>query len=214
MLTILNTFSSHPAAVKLTDQHHIIKKSFKIEPKFDEIENEIQYAYERNYIRSLGGSTQEETAIAFREPYDGKWWSGLQTITDEDAIDDLGGRPRGVRKSQLIGLSCVREQATADSVAAYRLLLRKRMRVLGTVAVRLLGDDIELGDICKITDFQGIGPEGWQEQRVQVRRHIFGMDQRLIQLTFRDIDDLLLPAGFVLLGGASITVNGEPVWIE
>jgi hypothetical protein len=191
-LTILNTFSAHPSAPVVDDQHNIIKGSFRIEPKFDEIENEIQYVYERNYIQTLGGATQTEEAIAHREPFDGKWWSGLQKIRDDTSVTNMGGDPRGLRKSQLLQLHCIRLQAIADDIAQRRLDLRKNRRAAALMAVRLEGDDIELGDIVKVTDFQGLGPTGWTEKRCQVRRHIFGVDQRAVQLVVRDVDDLLL----------------------
>lgn len=190
MLTILNRASTASSATVFTDEHDIIKDSFSIDPRVDEVENEIRYAYKRNYVPALQQLNPDPGTPLPREPFDGVWLSGLQTVSNAPSIAAIGE----TRQSQLLELDMVRDTATANDVAAQRLALRcpANGRAVATFAVTIpKGAAIELGDIVKVTHFQGLGASGWTAQRLQVRRIEVDLDQLTVELTCRDVHDLL-----------------------
>jgi hypothetical protein len=190
MLTMLDRTSTASAATLFTDALHILKDSFSIDPKADEVENKIRYAYKRNYVPALQQINPDTGTRLPREPFDGPWLSGLQSVEDATSISDIGE----TRESQLLELEMVRQALTADDVAAQRLAMRKNAsgRAVATFDVTVsAGAGVELGDIVKVTHFQGLGASGWTARRVQVRRIEVDLDRLTITFTCRDVHDLL-----------------------
>jgi hypothetical protein len=190
MLTMLDRTSTASSAVTFTDQSDILKGSFSIDPCLDAVENRVNYVYARNYLKTLQQLLTEEGTRPPREPYDGTWKSGLQTLNDTTEQTALGE----TRASQTLELEMVRDQDTADDVAAQRLALRKssKGRAEATFDCTLSkGYNIELGDVIAVTHFQGISTTGWSARRCQVRRHVVDLDKLTVKLTVRDVDNLL-----------------------
>lgn len=209
MLTMLDLTDTYSSATTFTDQNHVLRDSLEIDPQTDVIENEVQYVYKRNYVEALHAVNTAEGSRPNRDPYDGKWFSGLQRVSDEDVITDMGGRPLGLRQSKVQEYNLVRDQDTADDVAARRLARRRYVRSLATFTVTLSdGDGVELGDVIKLTHFQGVTSTGWSSRRLQVRRIEDDLDAFTRTISALDVDDLLEELTF---SGEGVTFDGEPV---
>lgn len=186
--TMLDRTSTASSATVFTDEHDILKDSFRIDPKADEVENKIRYVYKRNYIPALQDLNPDSGTRLPREPFDAGWLSGLQSVSDATSISNIGE----TRESQLIELEMVREALTADDVAAQRLALRRNPRAEAVFDLTIpRGAPIELGDVVKVTHFQGLGASGWTARRLQVRRIEVDLDRLTVTLTCRDVHDLL-----------------------
>jgi hypothetical protein len=179
--------------VTFTDQSDILKDSFRINPRLDNVENRVRYAYKRNYLKTIQQPNPEIGSRLPREPFDKDWLSGTQTLNDTTEQTNLGE----VRSSQLLELEMVRDQSTADDVAARRLALRKPSngRAEATFSSTLSkGYSVELGDLVNVTHFQGIGSTGWTNKRCRVLRIVDDLDQFTRTFTVQDIDNLLAQA--------------------
>jgi hypothetical protein len=179
--------------VTFTDQSDILKDSFRINPRLDNVENRVRYAYKRNYLKTIQQPNPEIGSRLPREPFDKDWLSGTQTLNDTTEQTNLGE----VRSSQLLELEMVRDQSTADDVAARRLALRKPSngRAEATFSSTLSkGYSVELGDLVNVTHFQGIGSTGWTNKRCRVLRIVDDLDNFTRTFTVQDIDNLLAQA--------------------
>lgn len=187
-VTMLDRTATASGAPLFTDVDDIVRDSFRIDPKTDEVENKVPYVYRRNYVPALQQLNPKPGERLPREPYDGVWLSGLQSVSDGTSIAAIGE----TREAQLLELEMVRDEATADDVAEQRLALRRNPRPVATFALRLnRGLALELGDIVKVTHFQGLGDEGWLARRCQVRRLTCDLDRLTVTVTVRDVEDLL-----------------------
>ncbi len=186
----LDTSSTGSGATAFTESK-ILGSSVTVDQKLDAIENTLRYVYAKNYKGTLPDLTPTAGQRLYRDPYDGKWGSGLQTLVDSGSVTNLGGDPKGVRRSQLQEYNLVRDQVTADAVAQERLDLRGPSSGRAEVSfdVFLLdGCDVELGDIVTAThrDLPWTG-----SRRCQVRMLEFDLDELTVRLMARDVDDLL-----------------------
>jgi hypothetical protein len=148
-----------------------------------------------------------------REPFDKDWLSTRLTLNDTTEQGLLGE----TRTSPTLELELVRDANWATDIAQQRLDLRSPSngRAEATFSVRLTkGYNIELGDLVKVTHFQGIGSTGWTNRRCQVRRHEVDLDRFTVTLTVRDIDDLLLAAPVAPAAtwdGGNLTWDGDVI---
>lgn len=169
----------------------ILEHSVTVDHRLDAVENTIRYVYARNYKTTLPDLTPAEGARLYRDPYDGEWGSGLQILDDSTSITNLGGDPKGVRRSQLQEYHFVRDSTTADAVAQERLdlLSPAQGRVEASFDLSLKdGCALELGDLITV--------EHWDlpwtgSRRCQVRGLATNLDDLTIRVTARDVDDLL-----------------------
>jgi hypothetical protein len=194
--TFLDRTSTASGVPHDTDEHDILEGSFSINAKPFAVENVTQYVYRRNYVKALQQLDDPEGTRLPREPFDEEWLSGVQTITNSTSVTALGGTPRGRRKSQVQKMELTRHQGTADAVAQRRNDLRSPAngRAEATYAIQLQkADTAELGDLRKVTHPEGLGTNGWEEQRVQIRaiEEDWNIDEMCAYLTVRDVDDLL-----------------------
>ncbi len=186
----LDTSSTGSGATAFTASH-VHAGSMRVDQRLDAVENTLRYVYAKNYKTALQGLAPTVGARLYREPYDGKWGSGLQTITNSTSITNLGGTPKGVRHSRLQEYDLVRDQATADAVAAERLALRAPSSGRAEVSFDVWskdGCDVELGDIVTLNHYDA----PWTgTRRCQVRAIEVNFEEWTIRLTVRDVDDLL-----------------------
>jgi hypothetical protein len=104
----------------------------------------------------------------------------------------MGARPLGLRQSQVQEYNLIRSNTVADDVAAQRLARKKTPRALATFDVRLNdGDGVELGDVIRVTHFQGVSSTGWSARRLYVRRIEDDLDAFTRTITAEDVDNLL-----------------------
>ncbi len=197
---------------------HIQKNSFSIEPHSLSTENITQYVYRRNYLKRLQQLDNPEGTRLPREPFDGDWLVGLQSVSNSASIAALGGTPRGEVRSQVQEMEFVREVATADAVAQRRNDLRSpangRAEATYTIQLQRL-DAAELGDLRKVTHPQGIGASGYVARRMQLRVIEEDWNNMTATITVRDVDDLLdeVAVSGLVLGDAPLTLNGDPIVI-
>jgi hypothetical protein len=192
MLSMLD-ITATAGTVTFTDQSDILKDSFRINPRLDAVENRVRYAYRRNYLKTIQQPNPEIGSRLPREPFDKDWLSGTQTLNDTTEQDNLGE----VRPSKLLELEMVRDEDTANDVAARRLALRKPSngRAEATWKSTLSkGYSVELGDLVNVTHFQGIGSTGWTNKRCRVLRIVDDLDQFTRQFVGQDVDNLLIQA--------------------
>ncbi len=187
---------------------HIHDGTVVIDQKHDAVENTVRYVYAKHYKGALPDVTPEEGSRLFRDPYDGRWVSGLQTVANASSISTLGGDPKGVRRSQVQEYAFTRDQATADAIAAERLDLRAPAGGRAEVTFEVLlkyACDRELGDLVTVEHWD----LPWTGSRhCQIRAIEDDFDEMCTRLTVRDVHDLLL----ITVGGSSVTVGGDPVY--
>lgn len=192
--TMIDRTSAYSSASSYTAVSDILKNSFEIDPKSDAVENLIRYVYKRKYVKTL---EQPTPVVGSRLPADSfqeDWFSGLQEDSDSTSITALGGSPKGERPSRVLEMEFVRDQDTADDLAAQRLALRKNPngRPEASFDVTLMkADTLELGAIITVTHPQGLGASGWVDVRCQVRGIEEDWNDMTARLTVRDVDDLL-----------------------
>lgn len=190
MLAKLDVSDAAASAPAFTESE-ILEGSVDIDQRLDAVENVIRYVYAPNYKGALPDLTPTEGSRLYRDPYDGDWGSGLQTDQDDGSIDDLGGDPKGIRRSEVQEYRFVRDSTIAAALAAERLALRAPAAGRAEVSFDLLlrdGADRELGDIVTVThsDLHWTGA-----RRCQIRAIETDFDEMTKRLTVRDVDDLL-----------------------
>lgn len=186
-LDVTATASGAPAFTP--DQ--ILEHSVTVDHRLDAIENSVRYAYAKNYKTALPDLTPAEGSRLYRDPFDGEWGSGLQTTEDSGSISDLGGSPKGIRRSALQEYTMVRDATTADAVADERLALRSSAKGRAEITFDLFqkhGCDLELGDLITV--------EHWDlpwtgSRRCRVLGLTWDLDAYTIQVVAQDVDDLL-----------------------
>jgi len=192
ILSMLDRSSTYSSAPIFTDQNHVLKGSLRVRPMTDRIQNEIQFVYERNYAEALHALVPSVGARPNRDPYDGKWFSGVQVDADETVITEMGGRPLGLRQSRVQEYGLIRDSATAEDVASQRLARWKRARAEVTFTVPLgTGASVELGDVIKLTHYAGATATGYTTRRLHVRRIEDDLDEMTRTFTTWDVNNLL-----------------------
>jgi len=192
ILSMLDRTSAYSSATIFTDQNHVLKNSLRIRPMTDRVQNEIQFVYKRNYAEALHALVPNVGARPNRDPYDGKWFSGLQTDPDETVITEMGGRPLGLRQSRVQEYGLIRDTDTAEDVARQRREWWKRPRAEVSFTVPLgAGAGVELGEVIKLTHFAGATATGYTTRRLQVRRIEDDLDDMTRTFTTWDVHNLL-----------------------
>lgn len=191
MAAMLDRASTATIAAAFTP-NEILEHTVDVDLRAGAVENEIRYVYDQQYASALADLTPIEGSRLPKDPYDGKWASGLQRLQDSASITALGGGTTGLRRSRVQEYSLINLEAVALAVATQRLDLKSppkgRPEVRFSVIVRD-GDTIELGDIVTL--------EHWDlpwsgSRRCQVREIDDDLDEHVIRPLVRDVEDLLL----------------------
>jgi len=189
-LTMLDRANAPTIAAALTEDH-ILDGSVDVDLRPDAVENEVRSLYGRHYPGTLADLAPQEGSRLPRDPYDGEWRSGLQSIQNASSITALGGGLVGLRRSRIFEYSMQRTAASADVAAAQRLDLKSPPKGRTEVRVDLVwthGADLQLGAIVSAEhrDFPWTG-----SRRCQIRGLEDDLDECTVRLTVRDVDDLL-----------------------
>jgi len=104
----------------------------------------------------------------------------------------------------------------AADIAAQRLALRSPSngRAEASFDVTLgRGHSVELGNLIKVTHFQGLGASGWSANVCQVRRREVDLDRFTVTFTVRDVDDLMdqEDVDWLVVGDSPLTIDGDPI---
>lgn len=138
MLDRTNAASSAPAFTP----SNIIDGSLSSDLRKDAVEDEVQYVFAPEHLTTLPELTPTPGSRLFRDPYDGKWRSGLRSFGS------------GVKPSHVQEYNLVRQEDTAVAVATERYALRSlaggRAEPTFTVWFRD-GCDLELGQVITAT---------------------------------------------------------------
>lgn len=190
---ILGKLDVTDAAASATafDPDTILEDTLRVQTREDEVENVIHYLYGEYHKRTLPDLTPIEGERLYRDPYDGRWFSGLQSVTNATSVTALGGDPDGIRDSEQQEYNLVRDPDTADALAAERLDLKSppNGRYLVTFEIMLhQAAGIELGDIITV--------EHWDcpwtgARRCEVQQIVTKLDGMTKVLTCEDVEDLL-----------------------
>jgi hypothetical protein len=155
------------------------------------VENEVRFVHTPNYLTPLGLLTPEPESRLPRDTVSADWLSGLQVVRDEASITALGGSPRGRRRSAIQEYTLSRNGAQSAAVAQRRLDLLSppngRIEVSFALSIKH-GCDVELGQLVDV--------EHWDlpwagSRKCRVMRIEEDMDGLTLQITVRDVDDLV-----------------------
>lgn len=116
-----------------------------------------------------------------------KFRSDMQSVADA-AVQTA---QREVNESDVLQLFMVRDSNTADDVAARRLLRLKRAPRYQDVVLDLSGLQIDLGDIYRVTHYDGLGPNGYVEEPFFCVRHKVDLYKMQVTLTGFNIGRIL-----------------------
>jgi hypothetical protein len=187
MLAMFDRGNAYADAPVFSDLRDILG-SLEVDANTDTFENVIRYVHTPALRTALPDLTPTTGARLPKDPAAEGWLSGTQSLSDAASIAAIGEE----RESDILELDFVRDADVAYVVANERLKLRRRPRPDVTFTVTVArGLDVELGDVIKVTHFEGVSATGWTERRVQVRRIVIDLQQLTVQLTCRDVHDLL-----------------------
>jgi hypothetical protein len=214
--TILDRSATASGVPTDTAVFDILKGSFSIDPHREDIENATRYVYRRNYVKSLQQLDNPEGTRLPREPFDADFLSGVQEVTNATSVTALGGTPRGRRESDVLQMELTREEAVATAVMALRNAIRSPAngRATATYSITLQkADDVELGDLRKVTHPWGTSSTGWSARRCQVRAITEDWNDMTAELEVLDVEDLLdeVAVEGIVFGGNPLTLNGDPI---
>jgi hypothetical protein len=133
----------------LSDVLDIFSGSFDIEDRVDELFNFYDYRFARNYSTT-------DPVIA--------WTSG--NVQDATSILNY----QETKKAPALDLEMIRSAAIAQDIVTRKLLRTKTPPRIVKFKTGLHGFNYELGDIVKITHFEGIGGSGWVGRPERIQR--------------------------------------------
>ena len=149
-----------------TQLNDIVKDTFQLEPKTDEVENVVVVSYAKKYTDAAND-----------------WGVDRQEVRDEDAIADL----QEERRSPLVELHGIRSAAVAQDIAQRRLALYKEPPQWVYVTTNLKGLGSELGDTITVTHLGGTSASGWTDRTLRVMRHVTAPSKYLVRLECLDV---------------------------
>jgi hypothetical protein len=144
MVTTLDHTQSTSGLTTFTAQNHTIEQSFQIDPQISEIFNVYTHEYGV-------------------EPATGRNAGQAQTIRHPASITN-----HGERVAQATVNRATRQKPTADDVANRRLLQSYDAPTDVSFDLDLRGTALKLGQIIKVTHYQGVGPLGWTDRNLIV----------------------------------------------
>jgi hypothetical protein len=168
------------AARTIIDQTDIFQGTFQPTDQVADLFNEVPAVYQKDYAGHVESG-----------------WGAEYEASDGVSITAMGE----TKTSPTVELHMTRDQATAEDVVQRRLMRSKEPPRVVKFTTGIGGLNIELGDMLKVTHFEGIGANGWTENPVRVLRHETDPDQFTVTLEVLDLSRLFGAAG---AGGAFI----------
>jgi hypothetical protein len=144
LLTTLDHTRSTSGLTTFTAQDHMVSASFEIDPQVDEVFNVYTYEYGP-------------------EPATGRVSGLAQTIRHAASITN-----HGEREAQALTYKGTRHKPTADDVANRSLLESFDPPTDVAFALDLRGVSLALGQLVKVTHYQGIGALGWTDRNLLI----------------------------------------------
>jgi hypothetical protein len=144
LVTTLDHTQSTSGLTTFTDEDHMVEQSFQIDPQISEIFNIYSYEYGV-------------------EPATGRNAGQAQTIRHLVSITN-----HGERVAQASVNRATRQKPTADDVANRALMQSYDAPTDVSFDLDLRGTALKLGQIIKVTHYQGVGPLGWTDRNLVV----------------------------------------------
>jgi hypothetical protein len=179
LLTTLDHTRSTSGLTTFTAQDHMVSASFEVTPKVDEVFNVYTYEYGP-------------------EPATGRVAGLAQTIRHTASITN-----HGEREAQALTNRGTRQKATADDVANRALLESFDPPTDVTFALDLRGVSLALGQLVKVTHYQGVGALGWTDRNLLVT----GITAHPDEDDFSTSIDLEDWHAVLALGGDALTID-------
>jgi hypothetical protein len=188
-----------PLFVDMTD---VVKDSLTITDDVARLYNRIPWRDTEDYFGRMSGAD----AQPFTQDLNDTNWrslnSGVSYTDDAASIGDYSTNPAiltpMVAPTRLLYLvrskardvdSDVYLQGTAtreDVIARYLARHRDPPRT-ARFTIGLLGFNLDLGDVVRLTHFAGVGAQGWVERRLRILAHDADLRQQLVTLTAEDL---------------------------
>jgi hypothetical protein len=133
------------------------------------------------------------TEVTFISDYDAELqdWRGKETtLVDDDALAANGGRKK---TRERLEMRLVRDYETANTAATFWLELLKRNRRQQPFALGYKGHASDIGDLCRLTHYDGLGETGEVETPGIVTGHAFSASDETVMLTMLDVSGLQEP---------------------
>lgn len=168
----VSIFDERPAVIAAgrpyTQVHDIVKESFDIDPRVDDVENPVVYSF-----RKLYGAQA-----------DGRAWD-IQEAEYEDGTAIINLRER--RPGRVLDLYGVRNAAVALDIARRRNVAKKEPPTLVELKTTLQGLSTELGDVILVSHTDGASSSGWTLRPLRVRRHITNPQTYTVRMVCEDV---------------------------
>lgn len=176
------------ASVRAWDHvNDILEDAFDARRVLTDLANRLRYRYQRRYAPPVATVTPDAGEFLPRSTVKDvpDWYADDQIVEDATSIAN-----HQRTKEYAFDLPMVREQATADDVAARVLARRKTGPVFADMRVNLCGTDVELGDNQTVTHPEGPTATGWSNRPVRAEQQTLDLDELTVLLTQRDLTGL------------------------
>jgi hypothetical protein len=183
LLTTLDHTQSTTGLTEYTAQDDMVTQSFQIDPQVSEIFNVYTYEY------GVEPATGRKSGLA-------------QTIRHAASVTN-----HGERIAQASVNRCTNRKATADDVANRALMRSYDAPTDVSFDLDLRGTALELGQIVKVTHYQGVGALGWTDRNLVVTGTTAYPDEDNFStsIELEDWHDVLA------LGGAALAIDAGAI---
>lgn len=177
LVETLNDTGSTVALTTFADTDDVIADSFVVEPKPEEIANSLTYE------AGPEAATNRVAVVA-------KTIRNLTSIANHDD-----------REAQALTYEATRHPPTADDVANRTLVRTADAPTEVRFALNLRGAALRLGQLIRITHYQGIGPFGWTDRVLLVTgvQTMPDADQFACEVECEDVHDVLAAGADVFM---------------
>jgi hypothetical protein len=107
-----------------------------------------------------------------------------ETTPDATSVDKYDDQPID------LDMEFVRDQATADAVAALLQATLKLPPTMPSFDERLCGTGTDLGQVDTVTHFEGVTATGYEDRKLRCETHTLDLDELTVKKEYRDIDAL------------------------
>lgn len=169
----------------LADLSHVIRETFRVRRRRQEIGNTITYRYARNYSPTI---TNETPAAGERLPANNvqssaEWGTEATPLTDATSVTKYGTKTRD------LSLSMIADADTADARAALELALYKQPPITTAFEEGPCGTDTDLADLDSIDHFENLDTTA---RKIHCEKHVLDLDTFKVEKEYIDITDITL----------------------
>jgi hypothetical protein len=170
----------------------IIDGSFDSDRDFPALANRINYRYAQRYVTpvaTVAPGAGEFLPASIKK--DVKDWLGESTVESTASQAKLASSGDDGVQTYALDLPWVREQSTADNVAAQVNVERKDGPITAAFEVGLCGTSVELGQRETVTHLEGPLADGWEDRSTRVERKSLNLDRLVDGHGVKDLDAIV-----------------------